>query len=291
MVKSVDPEYAQPDDSGRPASQVITGEDRTVTQLNPITALDAECDALDQVLDGLSLADWNLQTPAPGWTITHQVAHLAATFQLAGLAASDPEAFRALLATLDRSFEANVLQAMKRYLSDPTDVLMQRWREERAYTSKALAAVEDELVPWLVNPLPPAVLAVAGMMEAFAHGQDIYDSVGVHPERSDRIRFLVEFAIRTWTFGYLARNEPVPDVEFRYELVSPTGQSWTFGPADAGERITGSAVDFCLLATRRRHRADLDLIATGEHADHWLDIAQCYRGPAGAGRRPGQFAR
>jgi uncharacterized protein (TIGR03084 family) len=260
--------------------------------MNPITALDAECDALDALLDGLSLPDWNLQTPAPGWTITHQVAHLAATFQLAGLAAADPEAFTALLATLDRSFELNVLRAMRPYLNDPPDVLMQRWRDERAYASKALAAVADtELVPWLVNPLPPAVLAMAGMMEAFAHGQDIFDAVGMRPERDDRVRFLVEFAVRTWTFGYLARNEPVPEVEFRYELASPSGQLWTFGPAGSEERITGSAVDFCLLTTRRRHPADLDLTATGEQAEHWLDIAQCYRGPAGAGRRPGQFTR
>jgi hypothetical protein len=31
-------------------------------------------------------------------------------------------------------------------------------------------------------------------------------------------------------------------------------------------------------------------VATGADADQWLDIAQAYRGPAGEGRRPGQFA-
>jgi len=263
-----------------------------VAQLDPIAALNDECDALDNVLGGLSRQDWNLQTPAPGWTISHQVAHLAATFQLAGLAAADPEAFTAQLATLDPNFETNVIRALKRYLNDPPEILFERWQDERAYASKALSAVaDDQLLPWLVNPLPPAVLAMAGMMEAFAHGQDILDTVGVVPERTDRIRYLVEFAMRTWTFGYLARGETVPDLEFRFELTSPSGQRWAFGPAGSAERITGSAADFCLLVTRRRHRSDLDLAAEGEQADHWMDIAQCYRGSAGAGRRPGQFAR
>jgi len=36
--------------------------------------------------------------------------------------------------------------------------------------------------------------------------------------------------------------------------------------------------------------AALALAATGPLADQWLDLAQAYRGPAGPGRSPGQFA-
>ncbi|HEU5269840.1 MAG TPA: TIGR03084 family metal-binding protein [Jatrophihabitans sp.] len=295
MPDSVDARRAVPGDdrTGRTTrGAATTGEDQIVAQLNPIAALTAECDALDEVLAGLSLPDWNRQTPAPGWTISHQVAHLAATFALAGLAAEDPVAFKARLTGLSQHFDTSVQQALQPYLNDPPDVLMQRWQAERTNASAALAAVaEDELVPWLVNPLPPGVLAMAGMMEVFAHGQDIADALGLRPERTDRIRFLVEFAVRTWTFGYLARNLEGPQVEFRYELTGPSGRTWTYGPEDATDRITGSAEDFCLLVTRRRHRADLDVTAAGEAAEHWMDIAQCYRGPAGAGRRPGQFTR
>jgi hypothetical protein len=39
--------------------------------------------------------------------------------------------------------------------------------------------------------------------------------------------------------------------------------------------------------TRRRHRADLGLIATGPAADEWLDIAQAFAGPPGSGREAG----
>lgn len=261
-------------------------------QPDPTGALTAECDELDAMLTGLDDEQWKLPTPAPGWTITHQVAHLAATFRMAGLAGADPDGFRALMARLDNDFTVNVANALSEYLSDPPEVLFSRWQAERTAAVKALSAVPaDQLVPWLVNPLPPSVLMMAGMMEAFAHGQDIADALGVRPVRTDRIRFLVAFAVRTWDFGYLARNEPRPNVEFRYELTAPSGALWQFGPDNAGQRISGPAEDFCLLVTRRRHRDDLAVSADGPDAEHWLDIAQAYRGPAGEGRRPGQFAR
>ena len=133
------------------------------------------------------------------------------------------------------------------------------------------------------------VLACAGMMEMFAHGQDVADALGVTRTYTDRLFYLALFVTLTWDFGYQSRGETAPDVQFRYELTAPSGEVWEFGPPDAEQRITGPAADFCLLATRRRHRDDLDVKAVGADAEHWLDIAQCYRGPAGEGRRPGQF--
>lgn len=260
-------------------------------QPDPTGALTAECDELDELLAGLSDEQWKSPTPAPGWTITHQVAHLAATFRMAGLAASDPDAFVALMQRLDQNFTVNVANALSDYLSDPPEVLFGRWQAERAAAVKALSSVPgDQLVPWLVNPLPPAILMMAGMMEAFAHGQDIADTLGVSRTRTDRIKFLAAFAVRTWDFGYLARDEPRPDVEFGFDLTAPSGAQWQFGPENASQRISGPAEDFCLLVTRRRHRDDLAITAVGPDAEHWLDIAQAYRGPAGEGRKAGQFA-
>jgi len=145
-------------------------------------------------------------------------------------------------------------------------------------------------VPWLARPLPAGILASAGIMELFAHGQDIADTVGARREYTDRIWHLTAFAVRTWDFGYLARGLTPPEQEFRFVLTSPSGELWEFGPPDSAQRVTGSAVDFCLLTTRRRHHADLALVAEGAEADNWMNIAQCYRGSPGEGRSPGQFA-
>lgn len=257
-----------------------------------ISDLAAEGEQVDQLISGLSASQWKLPTPAPGWTIAHQVAHLASIFSLAATAASKPAAFGALIEQLSDDFDANVAAALAGYLVNPPDVLLARWRAERAAAEQALAAFPPNgTVPWLVRPLPPAVLAAAGMMELFGHGQDIADALGVRPQRTDRIKRLADFAVRTWDFGYLARGLTPPAVQFRYELRAPSGAVWAFGPADADQRISGDAVDFCLLVTRRRHRDDLALTATGPDADHWLDIAQAYRGTPGAGRVPGQFGR
>jgi enediyne biosynthesis protein E11 len=260
------------------------------TQLDVISALNIAGEDVDRLLAPLAAEDWTRPTPAPEWTIAHQVAHLAATFRLAGLAAADPDAFIALAATFGPDFNANVRAAMAQYLAQSPDKLLARFREERAITEKALAAVpEGKIVPWLVRPIPAPVLAAAGMTELFGHGQDIADALGVTRKHTDAVRYLVEFAVRVWDFGYQARGLEVPEIEFGFDLVAPSGTVWHLGPADAEQRISGPAVDLCLLTTRRRHRADLALTAEGAEADRWLDLAQAYRGPAGEGRAPGQF--
>ncbi len=73
-----------------------------------IAALVADGDDIDRLVANLGDAAWSLPTPAPGWTIKHQIAHLIATFKIAGLAARDPGAFGALAARLSDDFDANV---------------------------------------------------------------------------------------------------------------------------------------------------------------------------------------
>jgi uncharacterized protein (TIGR03084 family) len=257
---------------------------------DPIAALTADAKDFENLVADLDAASWQLPTPAAGWSVTSQVGHLAFIFKIAKLSAAKPEAFKAMTASLAGGFDNAVNAALQDYIHDAPDVLLRRWREERDTSIAALAAVPpDSFVPWLVNPLPPAVLACAGMMELFAHGQDIADAIGVTRTHTDRIQWLCGFAVRVRDFGYEAHKITPPAEDFHFELTGPSGAVWKFGPEEAEQRIKGSAVDFCLLATRRRHRDDLDVSAEGALAEGWLDIAQAYRGPAGAGRRPGQF--
>ena len=256
-----------------------------------IADLNAESEQIDRLVAGLDDSQWALPTPAPGWTIADQVAHLAFVFRLAGTAASAPDTFTAMIASAGADFNGAVNAALAEYRVLPPPALLSRWKAECEASVAALAAVPpDQVVPWLVNPLPPAILACAGIMELFAHGQDIADALGVQIERTDRIGRVVGFAVLTRDFGYQARGLTPPDTQFRFELTAPSGVVWEFGPSDSAQRITGDAVDFCLLVTRRRHRDDLAVVAAGDEADGWLDIAQAYRGPAGPGRVPGQFA-
>jgi uncharacterized protein (TIGR03084 family) len=262
-----------------------------MTERDIVADLTAEAGSIDDLVTGIAEADWARPSPAPGWTVADQIAHLTFIFRLAGTAASDPDTFTEMTKAAADDFEGAVNAALGEFRGDPPEVVLGKWQATRDGAIKALAAVpQDQIVPWLVRPLPPAVLACAGFMESFAHGQDVADGLGVTREYTDRIWCLAWFATLTWDFGYQSRGLTPPDVQFRYELTAPSGELWTFGPEDAEEKITGPAADFCLLVTRRRHRDDLAVTAVGDHADHWLDIAQAYRGPAGEGRRPDQFA-
>jgi uncharacterized protein (TIGR03084 family) len=121
-------------------------------------------------------------------------------------------------------------------------------------------------------------------METWAHAQDVTDALGVEHLSGAALRQVAYLGVRTRDFAYVLHDRTPPPEAFRVELHAPDGELWTWGPDDAAQLVTGPAVDFCLLVTQRRHRADLALTATGNDADAWLDIAQAFAGPPGGGR-------
>ncbi len=131
----------------------------------------------------------------------------------------------------------------------------------------------------------PAAAVSARIMETFAHGQDIRDTFGLAPAGSDRLRHIAHLALAARAFSFEVNDLPVPEGPIRLELRFD-GATWTWGPEDVPHRVVGEALDFALLATRRRHRNDCKLRAEGEAADQWLNIIQAYAGPPGPGRKP-----
>ena len=126
----------------------------------------------------------------------------------------------------------------------------------------------------------------ARIMETWAHTQDIADALGVTREPTDRLRHVAHIGVGARAFSYAVHGE-TPAAEIRIELTGPDGTPWTWGPADAEDRVTGPALDFCLLVTQRRHRDDLALVIEGPAAAEWMSIAQAFAGAAGTGRSPG----
>jgi uncharacterized protein (TIGR03084 family) len=254
--------------------------------------LAAEGDDLDQLVAVIGSDRWRAATPAPGWTIAHQIGHLAASDRFTVLAVTDPQTFAARLAELAPGLdEVNNATAAEAVVLPPGELLAE-WRLSRAEVIEALAAApEGQRVQWIVSSMSTASLASTRLMELVGHGQDIRDALGVTWAPTDRIFHLARLGVRTRDFAYRLRGLEPPVQEFRVELTAPSGELWAFGPPDAGQRVSGSAADFCLLVTRRRHRADLNLSAEGDDAEQWLDFAQAYAGPPSPGRAPGQFAR
>ncbi|MFI8938080.1 TIGR03084 family metal-binding protein [Streptomyces syringium] len=251
--------------------------------------LRAEGEELDGLVGGLTAGDWQRTTPAPGWTVAHQIAHLAWTDERAVQSAVDPEGFAREAEKALASPETFVDEAARAGAEVPPGELLARWRAGRAELARVLAAMPTTAeLPWYGTAMSTTSMATGRLMETWAHGQDVTDALGARRVPTDRLRHVARMGVRARDYAYAVRGLPVPTEAFRVELLAPDGRTlWTYGPDDAAQRVTGPALDFCLLATQRAHRADLALRATGPDADRWLDIAQAFAGPPGAGRAPG----
>lgn len=249
--------------------------------------LRAEGDDLDALVAGLPASSWQLPTPAEGWTIAHQIAHLAWTDHAALRSASDPEEFAEFLSTVT---PALVDQAAESAAQAPPPVLLASWRSGRTLLQDALSrnATPNQAgkLAWFGPPMSPMSMATARLMETWAHGQDVADALKTSRIPTARLRNIAHLGVRTRDFAYLIRNQVPPAAPFRIELTSPGNDTWEWGPEDAEQRVTAPALDFCLLVTQRRHRDDLAIETAGDDAAHWLTIAQAFAGPPGPGRSP-----
>ncbi|MFN2517705.1 MAG: TIGR03084 family metal-binding protein [Jatrophihabitantaceae bacterium] len=251
-----------------------------------VADLTAEGDELDAVVAPLPESDWARATPAEGWSVAHHIAHLAWTDEVATLAVTDPARFQ-LEMKRAHGLASHVDRAAAERAAQPPADLLAGWRAGRAGLVAALAAAPQHArLPWFGPPMSVASMASARLMETWAHGQDLVDALGRTRPATPRLRHVAHLGVRTRNFAFLLHERRVPTEQFRVELLGCDGEPWVWGPADAPQRVTGQALDFCLLVTQRRHRSDLALWAEGADADEWLDIAQAFAGPPGAGRPP-----
>ncbi|WP_241386416.1 TIGR03084 family metal-binding protein [Rhodococcus sp. CH91] len=249
--------------------------------------LRAEGDDLDGLVANLSDDGWTLSTPAPGWTIAHQIGHLLWTDRAALTAVREPDAFVAMIeaAFADPSgfVDAGADEQATRAAAD----LLADWRDIRRELADALAELpRGTKIPWFGPPMSAASMATARLMETWAHGGDVADALGVVRTPTARLKNVAHLGVRTRDFAYIIRALAPPAEPFHVRLTAPDGSEWEWGPSDAAQSVTGPALDFCLLVTQRIHRDDTALVADGPDAEEWLGLAQAFAGTPGAGRAP-----
>jgi len=250
--------------------------------------LHAEGDQLYAAVSGLddsAVGGWATPTPAAGWTVATQVAHLLWTDETATTAATDKAAWDEIVLAAIADPNGYVDTYAHEIARLEPRALLARWGAARAALAEALRGFpEGERMPWFGPPMSPASMATARFMETWAHALDVYDALGLRPEPTNRIRHVAHLGVRTRNFSFGVHGLEPPAEEFRVELTAPSGDQWAWGPEDAAQRVTGSALDFCLRVTQRIHRNDTDLVAEGADAEKWLTIAQAFAGPPGEGR-------
>ena len=108
-------------------------------------------------------------------------------------------------------------------------------------------------VPWYGPPMGARSFVTARLMETWAHGQDVVDALGVERRPTDRLRHVAHIGVRARPFSYVVHGLDVPEVDVAVELTGPDGDV-DVGRQPARRRVSGPALDFCLVVTQRRHR-------------------------------------
>lgn len=255
--------------------------------------LEAEAASLDTLAAGLDECQWDRITPFGGWTIRDTISHLAYFDGRALLSISDPPAFtRHLKAAFENSQDAEFLfgESLKPGKGIDGSTLLALWRKKRTGLFKALSEMSpDHRLLWYGPPMGARSFATARLMETWAHGQDVADTLGQKRPDSDRLRHIAHLGVVTFGWSFVNRNKKKPDIPVRVDLTAPSGECWGWGPAEAENAVSGSAEAFCLVVTRRRHLADTGLSVRGDVASQWMRIAQAFAGPPESGPAPGAF--
>ncbi|MGH8983973.1 MAG: maleylpyruvate isomerase family mycothiol-dependent enzyme [Acidimicrobiia bacterium] len=240
---------------------------------------DLETEQLDTqaLLVGLPDDDWFRVTPAKAWDVRDTVAHLADTDEIAvdtckGGARSLND-FAAQLASAEDATLWGVLRGRRLAGAE----VLAWWEDASAVERDVLDRLDaGTRVPWGLGMRPPSFVT-ARLMETWAHGLDIRTALGVRAADTDRIRHVAWLGTRALPYAFSVAGREPPEGGLRVELTLPSGAHWTFGPAEAPNRVTGSASEYCRLFVQRISLADAPgLRADGDGAVAALEVARAF---------------
>jgi uncharacterized protein (TIGR03084 family) len=250
-----------------------------------VADLRAESDELDALVAPLTDDRWAAPTPAAGWTIAHQVGHLLWSDRVALTAVTDETAFAGVVEAAAANPTGFVDAGADELAARSPAALLTDWRLTRVRLHDALLTVpDDRKLPWFGPSMSAASMATARLMETWAHGLDVADALSIKRPPTARLRSIAHLGVRTRNYAFAVNGLAAPTEPFLVELRAPNGETWSWGPPDAAQRVAGDAEDFCFLVTRRRPLRVLQLAAEGVEARRWLQIAQAFAGPPGVGR-------
>lgn len=245
--------------------------------------LTAEQLALEEVVTALDAEQWSQPTASPRWSVADQVAHLTYFDRAAVVAIAEPDRFDSVIEALlgaaasDAAMDEHTLGEFR---TMQPDALLASWQDGRAALREAASTLADgDRVAWFGPSMGAKSFITARLMEVWAHGQDICDAVGATRTPTARLAHIARLGFITRDWAYLNRGAEPPNTEVRAALAGPSGEAWNFGPDGAEQVVRGSAEEFCLVVTQRRHVDDTGLEVIGDDALGWMTQAQAFAGP------------
>ena len=142
-------------------------------------------------------------------------------------------------------------------------------------------------VKWAGPDMSALSSITARQMETWAHGQAVFDLLGLDRAEADRIRNIAHLGVSTFAWTFVNRKETVPEPAPHVVLTGPSGAVWTWNDEQPGNMVQGSAVEFSQVVTQVRNLADTSLQVDGEAANRWMTQAQCFAGAPVSPPEPG----
>ena len=243
----------------------------------------AESDALAALVEPLDDESFRHATLFRGWTIDDVIAHLHLFNVAADLSLNDEAGFAALWSRIVQAMKvgATLRDVAEDWLDGVRGVeLYEAWRAFYPGMAERFAAADPRRrLRWAGPDMSVRSSMTARQMETWAHGQAVYDLLGVERVDDDRIRNIAFLGVSTFGWTFRNRGLDVPEAVPCVRLTAPSGASWTWHEPERGDSITGSATAFCQVVTQTRNVADTELMVNGDIASRWMEIAQCFAGP------------
>lgn len=246
--------------------------------VHAVARLRRESQTLENLVRDLPDEKWRQPTPAVGWTIAHQIAHLHWTDLAALTSLREPERFDDYRRQAAES-QQHIDEAAEQGAQLEISKLFSRWQATRETLAEALEQADPTArFPWFGPSMKALSMVTARIMETWAHGQDVATTLGATWSATEALKDIGHLGIATREFTYRNNELEPPTTPMYVELTGPQNQAWTWGDPEAENRVTGSAWDFALLVTQRAELSELDLQITGEDAATWASIAQAFAG-------------
>ncbi len=245
-----------------------------------------ESEALAAILDNAADTAFQTVTLFKGWTIEDVIAHLYLWNHAAALTLQSREAFQDFLKQVAAGFMNGKShpQTQREWLNETQNglagkALYEKWRE----TYPALAASYNSAAPdarlgWVGPDMSARACIIARQMETWAHGQEVFDVLGLEREEKDRIKNICHLGVTTYSWTFRNRGEEPPQPKPYVRLAAPSGAVWEWNAPQEDNRVDGAAVDFARIVTQTRNIADTGLETRGPAAMRWMETAQCFAG-------------
>jgi uncharacterized protein (TIGR03084 family) len=241
-----------------------------------IADLEAEQSTLLDVVRSLDADAWLRPTPAWGWDVRDTIAHLADTDEMAlDTMRGGPYAINTLAAHAASGEDVTYHGVLRGRRMSGRDVAAW-WERASAEERAALAELApDTRVAWGIGMRAPSFVT-ARLMETWAHSLDVHAALGTTPRDTDRLRHVAWLATRALPYAYGVAGREPPSAPVYVELTLPSGAPWTNGPADAADRITGTAGEYCRVFTHRMAATDTALVVEGDAAQSAIEVARAF---------------